>query len=248
LKLAQTSMKRRKILFASVIIVVLVISSIGAVIIYNQLTTRRLTITRISLSLSANQTNILQGRSSEIQVNVESKGHPENTTLTASLNSSAIQFSFSPETGKSSFNSTLTINVPHSIPTANYSLTVIASGDAAVANASCIISVLDENVKVSGEIQVGSIWTVVIDSLQFKDTRTMATYTAATTEESGLYNEASYNIILKNEETYNVSFNFTYGLPPFSASAVGFIGNITVYAPAGNNTITGLNLSYYFEL
>jgi len=234
---------------------VLVISSIGAVIIYNQLTN-----TRISLSISTNLTSILQGSNSQIQVNVESKGHPEKTTLTANLNSSFIQCSFTPATGKSSFNSTLTINVPDSTPTANYSLTVIASGDAAVANASCIISVLSENVKVSGEIRLGFPTSVFIDSLQFKDTRTMATYTAtfeegglsATTfEESGL-NEANYSIVLKNEETYNVSVNFDYGgfynfyyepptLTPYSVTS--FIGNITVYVSAGNSTITGLTLS-----
>ena len=263
MKLAQTLIKRRKIFFASIIIVVLVISSIGAVIIYNQLTN-----TRISLSLSTNQTNILQGSSSQIQVNVESKGHPEKTTLTASLNSSAIQFSFSPATGKSSFNSTLTINVPDSIPTANYSLTVIASGDAAAANASCIISVLSENIKVSGEIQVGYPTSGVIDSLQFKDIRTMANYTvtieagglSATTFEDGLYNEANYSIVLKNEETYNVTVHFTYegfynfnninsyGLPTLTPfSVVGLIGNIAVYAPAGNSTITGLTLSINYN-
>ena len=239
----------------------LVASLIGAVIICNQLTN-----TRISLSLSTNQTSILQGNGSQIQVNVESKGHSEKTTLTASLNSSAIQFSFSPETGKSSFNSTLTINVPDLTPTANYSLTILASGGAAVASASCIISILSENVTVSGEIQVGFPTSVFIDSLQFKDTRTMATYTATeesglsatTLEESGLYNEANYSIVLKNEETYNVTVNFDYegfsnfnpyyGLPTLTPTyVVGFICNITVYAPAGNSTVTGLTLSKNYE-
>jgi hypothetical protein len=97
----------------------------------------------------------------------------------------------------------------------------------------------------------------------------MATYTvtieegglsATTFEESGLYNEANYSIVLKNEETYNVTVNFSYGefynfnninsyglptLTPFSVTS--FIGNITVYAPAGNSTITGLTLSKNYE-
>jgi hypothetical protein len=231
--LAQTSIKRRKILFASIIIAVLVASSIGTVIIYNQLTT-----TRISLSLSTNQTSILQGSSSQIQVNVESKGNPENTALTANSNSSSIQCSFTPATGKSSFTSTLKINVPDSVPTGNYSLTVKASGSTTMANASCMISVLGKNVTVSGGIQVFSSWAVNIDSLQFKDIRTNAIFTVAYTY--GQNGENGYSIVLRNDETYNVTVNFHYGVldfTPFSASI--YLGNLTVYAPAGSNVMQG---------
>jgi len=241
LKLAQTSMERRKILIASIVIIVLVISSIGAVIIYNQLTA-----TRIKLSLSTNETSILQGSSSQIQVNVKSKGHPENATLTASLNSSAIQFSFSPATGRSSFNSTLTINVPDSTPTTNYSLTVTALGDGAMANASCIISVLSRNVSVSGTISIALEAPFIgIDSLQFQDIQTKADY-AATLSQTGNENESDYCVILKNQDVYNVIVSFRYALtsipPPSFAS--GNVGNVTVYAPVGNSTITGLNFTY----
>ncbi|HMK94117.1 MAG TPA: hypothetical protein VK536_01830 [Candidatus Limnocylindrales bacterium] len=238
--MTQTSIKRRKILFGSIIIVVLVISLIGAVIIYNQLI-----VTRISLSLSTTQIKILQGSSSQIQVNVKSQGSPETTTLDTNLNSSAIQCCFSPATGKSSFNSTLTINVPDSTPTGNYSLTARASGNTTRSNASCIISVLSKNVEVSGDIRIFSPYTsIIINSLQFKDTKTMTIYTASLTlDKSNLYYD--YTVVLKNEETYNITVNFHYGIVsiiPFSAS--GFIGSQTVYAPAGNSTITGLNLTY----
>ena len=120
-----------------------------------------------------------------------------------------------------------------------------------MANASCIISVLSENVKVSGEVRVGFPTAVFIGSLQLKDTRTMTNYTVTTFEESGLYNEANYSIVLKNEETYDVTVNFSYGefynfnywpptLTPFSVTS--FLGNTTVYAPAGSSAITGLTL------
>ena len=219
----------------------IVVSAIGAVIIHNQLT-----ITRISLSLSTNQTSILQGSNSQIQVNVESKGHPEKTALTASLNSSTIQCSFSPVTGMSSFNSTLTIKVPDSTPTANYSLTVIASGDAAVANASCIISVLSQNVTVSGTISIVlEAPFISIDSLQFQNIQTKAVY-AATLSNTGNENESDYNVILKNQDVYNVIVSFRYALtsipPPSFAS--GNVGNVTVYVPVGNSTITGLNFTH----
>jgi hypothetical protein len=239
--MAHNTTKRRNILITAIIIVVLVVSSVTAVIIYNQLAT-----TRISLSLSTNQTSTLQGSSSQIQVNVESKGHPEKTTLTASLNSSSIQCSFSPATGKSSFNSTLMINVPDSTPTANYSLTVIASGDGAMANASCIISVPSQNVTVSGTISIAlEAPFISIDSLQFQGIQTKAVY-AATLSQTGNENESDYSVILKNQDVYNVIVSFRYALtsipPPSFAS--GNVGNVTVYVPVGNSTITGLNFTY----
>ncbi len=232
--------KQRNIIIASVILVVLVVSSIGAVIIYNQLTT-----TRISLSLSTNQTEVIQGNSSQIQVNIDSKGNPENTTLTAMLNSTSMQYSFAPATGSSSFNSTLTINAPDSTPSGNYSLTVKITSDTTISNASCIISVLNKNVTVTGQIVVTSPYAVSMDSLQFKDTRTMVIYTVVPYFEDSNYSYYSYSIALKNEETYNVTVNFNYGLPefyPFSAS--GFMGNLTVYAPAGSDTMQEQDFSY----
>jgi len=238
--LVQISTKRRNILIASIIVVVLVVSSFGAVIIYN-----RLTATRISLSLSTTQTIILQGSSSQIQVEVDSKGNPENATLTALLNSTSIQCSFAPATGKSSFISTITITVPDSTPSENYSLTVKASGDASMANSSCTISVLNNNVTVSGKIHITSPYALNVGSLQFKDTRTTAIYTVNPSFEDDNDSYYSYNIILNNEETYNITVNFHYGLPSFTPfSANGFMGNLTVFAPAESDTMQEQDFTY----
>jgi hypothetical protein len=238
--LTQTSTKRRNIIIASAVIGVLLVCSVFALIEYNQLTS-----TRISLSLSKNQINVLQGSSSQIQVDVDSKGNPENATLTALLNSTSIQCSFAPATGKSSFISTITINVPDSTPSENYSLTVKASGDTSMAHSSCMISVLSKNVTVSGKIQVTSPYAVNVDSLQFKDTRTMAIYTVNPSFEDGNDSYYSYNIILNNEETYNITVNFQYGLPSFTPfSANGFMGNLTVFAPAERDTMQNQDFTY----
>ena len=237
--------KQRNIIIASIIIVVLVVSSIGAVIIYNQLTA-----TRISLSLSTNQTEVIQGSSSQIQVNVDLKGNPENTTLTAMPNLTSINCSFAPATGSSSFNSTLTINVPDSTPTGNYSLIVgAASSDTTIANASCIVSVEGKNVTVSGQIHVTSNVSLDVDSLQFEDTRTMAIYSVIPSFAyyGGEYtnNFYSYTIVLSNEETYNVTVNFHWGVADFNPFAEsGSMGNLTVFAPAGSDTMQGQDFSY----
>ena len=170
--MAQSSTKRRNILIASTIIIGLAISSIGAVIIYNQLST-----TRISISLSTNRINILQGQNSQIQVKVALSGNPENMTLNSKINSTDIKAEFDPSIGKSSFTSTLIIDVPDYTPTGNYSMSITASDNKEFANTSCVISVLNANVTVSGRIQVAFSGYEEINSLQFQDLQTKAVYT-----------------------------------------------------------------------
>ena len=235
----KTYAKRKNIIIGLVIIVVLVVSSIGALIFYQQLTT-----TRINLSISTVQTNVMQGSNLQIPVKVTSTGNPENITLNTIIDSNAIRCSFEPSIGTSSFTSILIINVPESTPTGNYSLLVTASGKTAIANASCIVSVLSANVTVSGRIQIYSPYGVNIDSLQFKDVQTKVVYTVAPSIQEG--EPPRYSIALRNEQTYNVTVNFHYGvgsLTPFSAS--GYIGNLTVYASTGNNTMQGQDFTYY---
>jgi hypothetical protein len=112
--MAHTSTKRRSIIIAFIVIVVLVISSIIALIEYNQLTT-----TRINLSLSTNQTNVIQGSNSQIQVYVTSIGNAENVTLSSNVGLSSINCTFEPAFGESNFTSTLTYAVPDSLQQEN---------------------------------------------------------------------------------------------------------------------------------
>ncbi len=243
--MAQTSTKRKNIMIAAIIVVILVVSSVGAVMVYNQLTT-----TRISLSLLTNQTQVIQGSSTQIQVNVDSKGNPENTTLIAIPNSTSIHCSFSPASGKSSFNSMLTVDVDDSVRGGNYSVTIKASSPTATANVSCILTVLSRNITVSGKIiEVSSHWDIWLDSLMFEDARTDQNVT--TKLNGSLYSPDNgsnvthgytdaFTVTLKNQESYRVVANYWFGVLdflPFSSSEL--IGNLTVSTPAASDIMSG---------
>ena len=222
------------------IIVVLVVASIGAVIVYNQVTA-----TKLQVSISTNQTSILQGNSTKIPVGISLTGNPENVELTSAVNSSKINCFFDRTNGSSSFDNTLTVNVDDSAPGGNYSLTIKASSSTTMANASCIITVLARNVTVSGKINVGSsVWDVWLDSLMFEDARTGENVTTKLNNPfyspgNGSYNDA-FKVTLKNQEYYDVVSNYEFGtLDFFPFSSSNLIGNLTVSAPAGSNMMPG---------
>jgi hypothetical protein len=248
--MTQTSTKRRNIIIASIVIVVLVISSICALIEFNQLTT-----TRINLSLSTNQTNVIQGSNSQIQVEVTSIGKAENITLSSNVGLNSINCTFEPTTGKSNFTSTLTMNVPDSTPTGNYPVTIIASSDGQAVNASSVLSVLSANVTVSGKAASGNAQiynnsgylhlVVGVSSLigiQFTDiqTGTKTSFSFSFTPPLSSTNAIGvYSVTLMNEHTYNVTISYYWG-PSFSnvSQFTDDISNFTVYAPDGETAIS----------
>lgn len=245
----QTSTKRRNILIASIIIVVLVISLIGALVLFQQLTTNS-TATKLSVNVSPNQNEVLQGSNLQATVNVTSTGNIQNVTLSSNVGLSGIHCSFEPATGMSNFTSLLTMSVPDSVPTGNYSVIVIASSNDIVQNASFIASVLSAKVTVSGIINVTYPSQVAFTDLQ---TNLTSTFQFPLTEstlpsvngglgDAVLYSSGnSYSVTLLNQHTYNVTvsdkFTFLWSVftDTFQAST------LYVYAPAGNNTMSNQN-------
>jgi len=230
--LAQTSIKRRNNMIATIIIVVLVFSSVtGLIVFYHQPSTPKPTPRQLNVNVSIDHTNVLQGGSLLAGVNVTSIGNSENITLGCDAGSSGIGCSFEPAMGTSNFTSTLTMNVPDSTPTGNYTLVVTASGDGAAANASCVISVvganvLSPNVTVSGTAS-GSLGQTTLTQIQFVDTQTGATIVDNTP--SGMY-----SVTLQNEHIYLVTLKVS---GPFGQPHTYDGGDLYVYAPAGNNTM-----------
>lgn len=229
----------RRVLVAG-IIAVLVVAFVGAVIVYEQVTT-----TKLSVTISSNQTSILQGNSAKIPVKISLTGNPENVELTSVVNSSKINCFFDRTNGSSSFDNTLTVTVDDSAQGGNYSLNIKASSSTTMANASCIITVLARNVTVSGKINVGSsIWDVWLDSLIFEEIRTGENVTTKLNNSpyspgNGSYNDA-FKVTLKNQEYYNVVLNYEFGtLDFFPFSSSDLIGNLTVSEPAGSNMMSG---------
>ena len=67
------------------IVVVLVIASVGAVIVYN-----RVTATKLNVSISMNEASILQGNSTKIPISIKLTGNPEKIDVDKRINSSKI--------------------------------------------------------------------------------------------------------------------------------------------------------------
>ncbi len=242
----------RRVLIVAAIIVVLVVASIGALIVYDQ---SKPTQTQLGITISTNQTSILQGNSTKIPINISLTGNPEKVDLTSIVNSSKINCYIDPANGSSSFNSTLTVNVDDSVQGGNYYVTVKASSPTTSANASCIITVLSRNITASGQVNLmpGNLasegWNVQITSLMFQDTRTNENVTIEPKsnvifipKNLDFYNmtDQTFRVTLKNQDFYYVTANYAFGIVnffPFSGSVV--IGNLTVSTPAGNNMMPG---------
>ncbi len=252
--LAQNStIKQRNILVASIIIVVIVVSSITALIVFYQPSTTKHTSTSLILNVSLNQTKVIQGSSLGAEINVTSIGKPENVTLGSDAGSSGIVCSFEPAMGTSNFTSLITVNVPDSTPTRNYSVTVSASGDGEVKNASYVISVLSANVTVSGTANISTVTygSPIIERIQFTDTKTNSITTAASPY-GPTYKIVNYSVTLKNEHSYKVTISYLSN--PLSlpmSDVLGFpeetinAGTLTVNAPEGNTSMSGQNFPNY---
>lgn len=244
--MVQVSTKnQRNIISAFIIIVVLVISSMSTFIIFYQPLTAKRTPTQLDVTVSMNQTNVVEGSNLEAEVNVTSIGNHENITL-GSYSSRGIQCSFEPATSTSNFTSILTMSVPDSIPTGDYSVIVTASSGKDVENASYIVSILSANVTVSGSVAGRSLvgFRVGLSQINFIDTQTTATivFNLSSTNPSG------YSVTLQNEHTYNVSLNYyVYTLGGEKGNSfTSYATNSNFYAPAGNSTISGQNYNFEF--
>jgi hypothetical protein len=252
--LVQTSTKRRNIIIVSIIIVVLVVSSIAILVeLYYQSSTAKPATSKLDVSVSLNQTNVIQGNNLQAEVNITSKGNPENITLSAYEGSSSIRCSFDPVAGTSNFTSLITMNVPDSTPTGNYLVTASASGDGEVKNASYIISVLSANITVSGIANISDVTNgaPIIERVQFTDTKTNSITTAASPY-GPTYKIVNYSVTLQNEHSYKVTIsylsnplslpmNHIIGFPEETINA----GTLTVKEPEGNTTMSGQNFPNY---
>jgi|GEM_PF-1754008 len=238
--MTQTSAKRRAIAIASIVIILLVVSSIIALIEYNPLAAAR-----INLSLSFNQANVMQGGSSQVKVEVTSIGKAENVTLSSNIGLSGINCTFEPNSGESNFTSTLTVSVPDSAPAGNYSVTVIASSGGKAVNASMILSVLHGDITVSGEASSAALCEPFFTSLtgiHFTDiqTRTATSFNFPSTSPRSVNPFGEYSVILMNEHTYNVTISYYCG-PSYvnmNSQVTDFVGNFTVNAPVGETAIS----------
>jgi hypothetical protein len=201
----------------------------------------------LSLNVSLNQTNVIQGNDLQAEVNVTSTGNPASIYLTFDAGSSGIVCSFEPAKGLANYSSLLTMKVPNVTPTGNYSVVLTASSSELRENFSCIVSVLSAQVVVSGRVTVHSYYPdVYLDSISFHDTQTNQSQTILIPFVSINSPGYDYMIALQNEHTYNVVVNFHHGVGSAQFGAITTF-SISIFAPAGNSTISDLNLTKYLE-
>ena len=240
--MTQTSTTRRNIIIASIVIVIVVISSIVALIEYTPLTP-----TRIYISLSTNQTDVIQGSNSQIQVTVTSIGKAENITLGSNVGLGSFNCTFEPSMGISNFSSKLTVNVPDSSPTGNYSIVVTASSNEQEENASLTVMVIPflsaDVITVSGRANSAplSVFPTILTGIQFTDiqTDTKTSFSFPLPSPLSITPFGSYSVTLMNDHTYNVTVSYFTG-PTLGNmyQASDYIGNFTVHAPVGQKAIS----------
>ena len=224
------------------------ISSVGALIIFYHQPSP----TRLYVNISLNQTNVIQGNNLISQVNVTSIGKAENITLSSNCGSSGINCTFEPSMGNSNFTSTLTMSVPDSTPTGNYTLTVTAFGNGLEQNASFVVSVypINAEITVSGEVDsipLSEPFPSSLISIQFTDVQTGSetsfvfsnNYPPTTGIIGGNSAIGDYSVILVNEHTYSITV--TYYLGPTAGNILkktDYIETFTVNATAGQTAIS----------
>jgi hypothetical protein len=241
----QTRSHRKNIIVISIVVVILLVSSVAILVDYNKTATTQ----RINLYLVAiiNQ-DVLQGSSSRFKVLVDSIGKARNITLGCDVGSSGLNCTFDPPAGVLNFTSTLTVYVPDSTPTGNYTITVIASSDNQKTNASSVVSVLSANLKagtviVSGQANSAALFMPFPSSLisiTFTDAQTDANTTydfnfpPPPTLDPQKYSFGNYTVILMNQHTYNVTVSYYGNMDRFA----DYVGSFTVAVPAGQTAIT----------
>jgi hypothetical protein len=234
----------------SIIIVVIAASAITAftILYYESSTDKHAT---FELNLDFNQTSVIQGNSLQGEVNVISSVNRENITLKSDVGSSGIQCSFKPDIGVGNYSRTLTMSVPDCTPTGNYSVTIIASDDGVHQNATFTVSVLvatGDKVTVSGNVilnRLGESYEVSLTQIQFIDTQTNSTVTIDFPYIFPIPASRPYTVSLQNGHTYTVIISYWWGTAGMNIPSSFEVSNFFVYAPAGNNTISGQDFKNY---
>lgn len=200
------------------------------------------------LNLVFNQTSVIQGNSLQGEVNVVSNLNRENITLKSDVGSSGIQCSFKPDIGMGNYSSTLTLSVPDSTPTGNYSVTIIASDNKEDQIATCIISVLSAKVKVSGNVtleSLGESYEVSLTQIKFIDTQTNSSVTVDFPYVFPIPASRPYTVSLQNQHAYTVIISYWWGTAGMNIPSSFEVSNFFVNAPEGNNTLSGQDFKNY---
>jgi hypothetical protein len=181
-----------------------------------------------SVNVNPQGGTIMQGGNLQTSVSLALlRGSPEQITLSTSGGPDGVTCVFSPQTGTPDCTSTLTINVPESVPTDAYSLTVTATGGGKTYSSTYTLSVLSAKVTVSGTVTTTGFGTHPT-GIKFVGVSSGLTFETTTVDNS-------YIVNLPNQQTYRVTCSWA-GLLWSSGTFDG--GTLTVNAGVGTTTMT----------
>ena len=180
-----------------------------------------------SLNLSPSGGTVMQGNNLQTSVTISLlSGSSQQVTLSASGPKGAT-YNFSPQTGTPHCTSTLTINVPESLATSTYSVTVTASGGGKTHSNTYTIYVLSAKLFVSGTVTTVGFGTHPT-SIKFVNVNTGQKFETAV-------NGNSYGLYLPNQQGYQVTCSWT-GLLWSSGTFDG--GSLIIDAGVGQTSMT----------
>ena len=200
------------------------------------------------LSISAKYEEVMQGSSIQIPVNViENKNSNLTVNLSATSNSTNLQYNIQPNSGKGNFTSTLIIDTSNSTPTNYYRINILATNGKVEQNAVYTVGVLNTKIALSGRITY-PFYNSPIDvypiNLTLTDTSTGAMYNSTVNGGGGFELQGNYSMSIDNQHTYKAILYIQtvmldpspFGPPAISNGIMDF-GTLTIDSPVGNSTL-----------
>lgn len=226
------SHKNRNIIFAVALIAVIAVAALFVAGMFSGGTSSFVTPFSppfdFAVNLSPGGGTVLQGNSLQASVSILLlSGSSQQVTLSAS-GPNGVYFNFNPQTiAADSTGSTLTINVPESVATKTYSVTVTASGRGKTHSATYTMYVLSAKIFVSGTVTTTGLGTHPTN-IKFVNVNTGQTYETAV-------NGNSYGVYLPNQQGYHATCSWA-GLLWSSGTFDG--GSLIIDAGVGQVSLT----------
>ena len=179
------------------------------------------------LSISPISNTITQSETIKANINVTYlQGKPQAVTLTVTANSTVAQINLSSITGipkpNDPYTSNLTIHILDSAQSSAYSINITAnSSNNKTYSTKYNIEVLNSQIQVLGTVSTISSDSIYPLDLQFVNLQTNVTYTAnltfASLTKANLLQQATYSVMLPNQQSYKVIGTWARLFGPWSS-------------------------------
>lgn len=183
-----------------------------------------------SVSIESSEGTVLQGQIIESTISVDVTSGSSQTVVLSVSGPSGVNFNLNPQSGKASYDSHFTINVPSGLKSGSYTITVTGSGGGKTHTCTYTLNVLSANVAVSGTVKTVGFATYPT-SIAFKDLKTGEVY-----ETSALGN--SYSLMIPNQANYRVTCYYKSSLTGVLWTGSFEAGTVNINCGIGQSTMT----------